>query len=434
MKHYFLIDLFLLCMKKLWYLVCVLFCYFACSTKNSTEDYPVIDVVNSVGKYKRVYCSDYFSSIELIPLETSDDCLLVNYGHFSLFDLKMILINEEYIFMRSRNDLYAFDHSGKFLHQIGSNGQGPREYNGLSDIFFNTDKPTIFLSDEIKILEFDFNGTYIRSFPNPIIDNEYVTFCSSLGDNLFVGHLNNSSGKFKYRYCIFNGNGDTIKLFPNYTFFDRVGFSYINYDAALQPVHVDDRIYLKDYVNDTIYLLENLTMKPAFVFGLGKYSFPKEYLEQKFNDWPDSKAFVIRHLIGAQKYFFYVMTIPDFFPRPKRKPQFIPQINKEINDEAQVFGIYNISDNTNVLLDTDDDLQRGIINDINGGLQFFPRYYAGDNVVVDFWSAEEMKEMLTEEYFAKQTIKDQQAHQKLKDLLKNLKEDDNPVVVVAKLK
>lgn len=45
-----------------------------------------------------------------------------------------------------------------------------------------------------------------------------------------------------------------------------------------------------------------------------------------------------------------------------------------------------------------------------------------------------MKEMLTEEYFSTQTIKDKEAHQKLRELLKNLKEDDNPVVVIAKLK
>jgi len=84
-----------------------------------------------------------------------------------------------------------------------------------------------------------------------------------------------------------------------------------------------------------------------------------------------------------------------------------------------------------------------MINDLNGGLPFFPRYYAGKDVVgahlcvrpyIDVWNVEDMKGMLTEEYFAKQTIKDPQAHQKLKEVLKNLRDDDNPVVVVAKLK
>jgi PHD/YefM family antitoxin component YafN of YafNO toxin-antitoxin module len=42
--------------------------------------------------------------------------------------------------------------------------------------------------------------------------------------------------------------------------------------------------------------------------------------------------------------------------------------------------------------------------------------------------------MLTEEYFASRTIKDPQAHQKLRELLNNLDEDDNPVIVIGKLK
>ena len=99
-----------------------------------------------------------------------------------------------------------------------------------------------------------------------------------------------------------------------------------------------------------------------------------------------------------------------------------------------IYGIYDIAKNTNILLDTDHNQQKGIINDINGGLSIIPRYYVGNGEVVDIWRAEDMKEMLTDEYFAKQTIKDKQAHQKLKELLKNLKEDDNPVIVIAKMK
>ena len=434
MKHYFLIDWFLLCMKKLLYLHCVLFFFAACSSKTPADDYPVIDVINSAGKYKRVFCSDYFSSLELIPLETNDNCLLEYYKHYSMLDIQIILCNTDYFFIQSRNIIYSFDNAGKFLHQIGRKGQGPREYTSINDIFFNTENTSIFITDYQKILEYDFNGTFIRNFPKPIVENENITLCSNITNNLFIGQLSISSGKNKFKYCIFDENGDTIKCFPNYTFFNRIGFIGSCYDYALHPIRVDDRIYLKDYINDTIYILKKHILEPVYVFQFGKHAFPKEILEKQVSYSPIDKSFIISKLIGTPKYFFYVMLVPKVFPRPKRKPKFSPFLNKFITDEEVVFGIYDITDNTNVLLDTDDDLQRGIINDINGGLPFFPRYYAGDNVVVDIWSAEEMKEMLTEEYFAKQTIRDLQAHQKLKELLENLKEDDNPVVVVAKLK
>jgi predicted MarR family transcription regulator len=49
-------------------------------------------------------------------------------------------------------------------------------------------------------------------------------------------------------------------------------------------------------------------------------------------------------------------------------------------------------------------------------------------------AGEDMKEFLTEDYFAAHEIKDPAAHKKLKDLVQKLDFDDNPVVVIAKLK
>jgi hypothetical protein len=45
-----------------------------------------------------------------------------------------------------------------------------------------------------------------------------------------------------------------------------------------------------------------------------------------------------------------------------------------------------------------------------------------------------LKEYLTDEHFARQNIKDQEAHQRLKDLLANLDEEDNPVLMIATFK
>jgi len=49
-----------------------------CSHEKQVEGYPIIDIANNAEKYQRVYCSDYFSSIDVIPLETKEECLLEN--------------------------------------------------------------------------------------------------------------------------------------------------------------------------------------------------------------------------------------------------------------------------------------------------------------------------------------------------------------------
>jgi len=420
-------------MRKLVFLFCVSYYFLACSDTRPVDDLPMIDVVNSIGNYQRVYCSDYFSSIELIPLETKSDCLLI--FPYNPINAKFLL-NDDFIFIKEKA-LYAFDRRGKYLHQIGQVGQGPGDYIIISDYFFDTDKPSIYINNLSRnILEYDFNGKYIRSFPVPKPDGTFINYCSYASDNLFVGHQPRN-GKNKYSFCLFDKNGDTVKCFPNHHFFERIGGGTTFGDGALNPVRVDERIYLKNNISDTIYYLDNLTLHPAYIFGLGQYSVSKETLvnvRENIRTEVWKKELHIRKLTGTPKYFFYILSVSELFPRPKTKPFIAPFSSLEVSRDPTVFGIYNIEENTNVLLNTNERLEKGIINDLNGGLSFFPQYYIGNNMVADIWDAEEMKEMLTEEFFATKTIKDPQAHQELKEVLKNLKEDDNPVIVIAKLK
>ncbi|MDR1180924.1 MAG: 6-bladed beta-propeller [Bacteroidales bacterium] len=417
-------------MKKIFILIYLLSIFTGCSDEIKTEKYPIIDLVGSVEKYQRVFCSDYFSSIDLIPLETNEECLL------RIGPSPKIILKDSFIFM-SGDCLYAFDRSGKFLNQIGRKGQGPGEYLYSSSFFLNTDKSVLYVEDLYKILEYDSNGNHIRTMHTPKLNDKGLINLSYVGDDLFIGSMFND-GKNKYKYCLFDKNGEISECFPNYVFFNREKERASTYDRALDPIHVDNQLYLKDYINDTLYSLEKSKLQPAYIFELGKYSYPIEYLETFNIENPHPlNSFIFGTglgIVGTPKFFFYNIRVPDLFSKPKAKPRYSPLLNKLIPNESYVYGIYNIEQKTNILLDTDEHFQKGFVNDLNGGLPFIPKYYAGNNIVVDVWFPEDMKEMLSEEYFASQTIKDQQVYQKLKELLKDLKEDDNPVVVVAKLK
>ena len=418
-------------MKKTLVLFSIFFVLAGCSNKTTDEEYAIIDVVGSLEKYQRVYCSDYFSSIELIPLETKDECLL------PAVPFPGIVLKDSFIFMNGAC-LYAFDNSGKFLNHIGKKGQGPGEYLYSTFFFLNTDNSVICVEDLRQILEYDFNGNHIRSTQKPELeDDNLIGNCSYAGDDLFIGSTF-YNGKNNFKYCLFDRDGKIVKYFPNHIFFNRERKSVSTYDGAFIPIRIDNHLYLKDYVNDTLYILENSDLHPAYVFGFGKYSYPKENLELRDNltHFPQNAISFGTGLgvVGMSNFFFYKIRVPDFFSKPKAKPRYSPFVNEYRPDDSSVYGIYNIDDKTNILLDTDEHLQKGIINDINGGLPVIPRYYAGNGIVVDVWNVEDMKEILTNEYFATRTIKDQQSHQKLKEVLKSLKDDDNPVVVVAKLK
>ena len=377
-------------MKKWILAICVSFSLIGCSEKKQTGELPVIDVVNNVGNYQRVYCSDYFSSLELIPLETIKECLLNEGDHISFTE-----VTDSCIFkvgsvgsglFSTRRFLYVFDRMGKFLYQIGDAGRGPGEYNSLLEVFLNHNKTLIYISDYEKILEYEFSGKFIRSFRKPNVDGINFSDCSYAGGDLFVGQLE-YNGKRKYKYGLFDQNGDTVKCFPSHIYFDRDGKWTINFDGALKPIQVNNQLYLKDFVNDTLYLLRNSNMQPVYVFDFGKYFFPLEILYNR--SYKLDKAVYINSIVGMPNYFFYTIVVPKLFTRPKaRKEYFHGQL---MSDDTGVYGIYNIAKNTNILLDVDQYHQKGFINDINGGLSFIPRYYAGNGIVVDVWKAEDMK-------------------------------------------
>ncbi|MDR2232085.1 MAG: 6-bladed beta-propeller [Tannerella sp.] len=433
-------------MKHIFGFLIILICLSACSgDKKSVGEVPVIDVISSVEHYQRVYCSDLFSSMELIPLETKQECLMgTNYT---------LKLKDSMIIVRSipgmggmigpvNISLYAFDRSGNFINPIGRKGQGPEEYISIGDPFFNMDQPTLFVEDMKKVIEYDLQGNFIRSFKIIEIDSGVkLSNYGYVGGGLFIAKMPNN-GKNEYNYCIMDEQGNFLKGFPNYIFFQKEREYASTMEIAIDPIRVDDQLYLKDMLNDTIYSLSNMELKPEFVFGFGQYSYPIEYMSGAGDALqrllPDNAFLLSRgfgYLVGTPNFFFYRVRIPKVYKGPKSKQVYIDFLGEYKSTDDFVHGIYNIAQHTNILLDTEPFyLQKGIINDLNGGLSFIPKYYAGNGEVIDIWNPADMKEMLTDEYFASLKIKDPQAHQKLKELLKTLKEDDNPVVVVAKLK
>ena len=79
----------------------------------------------------------------------------------------------------------------------------------------------------------------------------------------------------------------------------------------------------------------------------------------------------------------------------------------------------------------------GFVNDIDEGLPFWPAENVSiqnNQQLVGIYSPIRLNEMLTEEYFSAHNIKNIQTHKRLKNLLKNINEDDNPVLMIATFK
>ncbi|MDL2265157.1 RNA-binding domain-containing protein, partial [Parabacteroides sp. OttesenSCG-928-G21] len=282
----------------------------------------------------------------------------------------------------------------------------------------------------------------------PLCDNFFVR------DNLFLGHFRNHKGDFLHNFALYNQSSEVIKSFDNYVQFNPKVLVTGWVNRCMKPYRIGEHIYVKEISNDTLfYLNERNGLIPHFVFDLGKYTITKEMRESR----EPSNLYSVNGqinlptsmpMIDTQNNLFFSFSAYNLsgkysFPKkmnrsivtPSSSGLIIFQGGGTIIDSHAVLGVYDTTNQTTQLLDTDPVTQIiGLINDLDGGLSFWPQYYTSENELVDIWRVEDMKEHLTDEYFAGHEIKDPAAHQKLKELVQKLDIEDNPVIVTAKLK
>ncbi len=122
---------------------------------------------------------ELFSSIQVIPLETMDSCLLMNV------EKVVPCKNGYFVFDNLKPALYQFDGTGKFVREIGGKGNGPGEFQLLADFMIDEKKDRItLLSSYGFLLEYDWDGNYIEKIILPVKPNYYSMVLLNNGQNL----------------------------------------------------------------------------------------------------------------------------------------------------------------------------------------------------------------------------------------------------------
>ena len=91
---------------------------FVCSSCNRTPSVEEPDVLKVELKETPVSVSDFFSKVEVIPLETSDSCLLARILRVRVSGDTTYILTQDYPTFRHIT-LMAFDKKGNYLRSIG---------------------------------------------------------------------------------------------------------------------------------------------------------------------------------------------------------------------------------------------------------------------------------------------------------------------------
>lgn len=418
-----------------------------CGKKDNSGELPVIDVVGNAEAeaYRKIPASELISEFEYIPLETTSRSLVANTGN--------VIVTDSLIFVGGDDGVFSFTREGKFLTRIGRKGRGPGEWIHLIHMSIDDAEEIIYFDTYEELLAYTYNGKFVRSITKPTFgerEEEMYHFrnVSFLRDNLFIGCVDDYYGPKAHYWSLIDGNGDIVKMFDNHvTGYRRYGRSYVIEPSVIVS---DNALYVKEGMNDTIFVASrDNELVPKFVFDLGRYGLPEDGDYTGGNSYEIMQKSIIvsaRNISGgyvemciSPNYIFFALRIGTRtgIKTPVGNKHIIPNgLGNEWYDSENVLGIYDISSGKTELLDRDSPSRRyGLVNDIDGGVPFFPNAYnAPANELVQVWGAIDVKGVLTEEHFAAHPARDPAAHARLRTLVENLKEDDNPVIMVAKLK
>jgi len=364
---------------------------FTTVSKNLISNLSVIDLTKLPTKEKSIHLSQFASEITYLPLETNPECLIGGGAQFNLFD--------SIIVCSAFRQVLTFDSkNGKFVSSIGEYGNGAIGYMSPKNSYIKNGETIITaLGWDFSLIEFSTKGEILTKLK---LDKRPRAI-AWLSDNLYAIYYKKVSNSDNLRLQIYDYNKKEIVS----TFYDKRNFEdtprrTTNFGAFFY--YYKNKLYIKEFFNDTIFQITTNKLIPTTVFKSGRYS-PPFYEKHKFDFTQYHNCQTIletEHLI--------------FFRLNFKKRAYYCYFDKRTK---QVMIPNNKSSKIN-----------GFENDIDGFMPFYPTSISNRNELIGILEPYRIRQWIDEN--PNKAAKLPQHLEKFK----NIKETDNPVLMLVKLK
>ena len=391
------------------------------TAKNVTQNEPVefysIDVSSSIKNPEEVVTpfSDFVENIEYVPLQTTSLSLINEGRHGIISDISQKLIIA---------DMNVFDrNTGQFLFKLGTRGQGPEEYTYVVDVEIDDERKEIYVlnAEPSKILTYSF-------------DNKYKYTVSALGSESFhaMGNGNlllSRSGSIKnsyYDYCVVNVDSKET-VYKHISSIVKKAGDFSKCKGIMKAGSVDEPYFIVtgnnqfwkynekwcyyEYLSDSLFVLNN-RFEPI----------PRGYL-----DMEGLKITEEQWKVGFFKRNFFTWIIKSISETKENITIDLLASNIVQKKFDNYLSTYSKSDKkTKSILNPvfEDDLAKGVAKS-------FLLKISNENSKYYFISPDEMKDEIGKkgvEAFSTGKAKE------FKEIANRLKEDDNNVTCILKLK
>lgn len=375
-------------------LILLIFLIASCAGRNNKKSIPVIDLQNP-GESTVINLSQLLDDIRLVRLETGNDILLGENTSY--------LVGDKYIISIDNNKILQFSNKGDFLRTLATAGKGPAEFLRAEAFALDEKKDILYINhrgDSRHIISFDLkNGERINRIPTGV-DNLILQIIVS--DDSLLTIVPKLSNEYNLLTITTSGrfiSGISPPIVRGIGLQTSIGF--VNNNLFYMP---------KEF--DTLYSVNNNSCSPYCFFSIDdRFTFDNNEIGNFVYLSVNAPGFMIANKVhsrihlnsdgetlsmNADKQTRYFITKRDFAV-------------SEIKD------IYN------------DYLQ------IEENLEQWDNYlFTTNNLGYVCYSAFELKQKINKTLVSKKI--DNPMKKRIVILDKQIKEDDNPILIIGKLK
>jgi len=334
---------------------------------------------------------DYFSHIELIPLETSDD-VLVGYCE-EIFFYK----NRYYIFDGQQNSILVFDDQGEFIFQLKKRGQGSEEYIDIRSVFLNPITETIDITDMAIIYSYDLSGKFVRRSLRPEIIPNYYDAIIAINKETYICFVGSSGAHnstiTRINYYNIEENRFIHQEYEDDSFF--AVFFFISLTSPTPFYEYHGKWFFYRFIDNITYEVGQDSLIKAYQWDFGRYNYDPKHLDlPNRNDWASINTLPYRINLQGQnnKYVIAHIELRNLIPK------------------AGAYLMYDKSAN-----------ECKYIEHFTESVDFLPRKVTNEYVLT-FCTHGELEKYITQEML-------DNTNRKKFEALMNAKEEQNPVII-----
>lgn len=349
--------------------------------------------------------SDIADDITYIPLDNSFPIALIYPTSIN------ILKNTIYLSARDIG-IIKLSRDGKMPKVIGRRSRGPGEWYYCMSVAVDPRTETVYVMDNNNEIKTYFkSGVFKGTLKLPGNEDGFCfSHISIYNSNLFASQYINM-GHAKYNWIILDTLGNII----SYKFNSIPTFTS-NMGGRGGTFKFEDKISYWDWYNDTIFTVSpDMTFKPSYIFSLGEGKIPLDRIPSKDFLEIFSKYYIAINILETKQYLLYLYG----------------------NNKKGTLALIDKKTKENYLTSIPNEKDDGILNNLDGGLKFLPECYFTENnreYLLSIIDPFKLKKHVAGEEFVNFTCEFPEKKVLLQKLVENVKETDNPILMLVRLK